>query len=72
MAQDFFGTFGLGRNDTTISPMDMTGVSLAAVQALAKQFETKNAELEQQLEAKNAQLEQLAARLAALEAKLNP
>jgi hypothetical protein len=69
MAQDFYGTFALGKNDTTISPMDMTGVALAAVQALAKQVESKDAELEE-LKAKATELDQLKAHNADLEARL--
>jgi hypothetical protein len=72
-AQDFYRVFGLGKDETTIVPMDMTGVGLAAVQALAQKVEAKEAEIEAlraqgvELEARNAALE---ARLAALEAKI--
>jgi hypothetical protein len=38
-AQDFHATFGLGDNNTTISTLDPAGVTLAAVQELAKQLE---------------------------------
>ena len=41
-AQDFRAAFGLGENETTISTLDPDGVSLAAIQELAK----RNAALE--------------------------
>ncbi|MDX1999909.1 MAG: tail fiber domain-containing protein [Thermoanaerobaculia bacterium] len=66
MAQDFKAAFGLGETDTGIAPLDMAGVSLAAVKALAQDLESKNAEIEA-LKAQNAEL---AARLAAIEAAL--
>lgn len=66
MAQDFKAAFGLGETDTGIAPLDMAGVSLAAVKALAEDLESKNAEIEA-LKVQNAEL---AARLAAIEAAL--
>jgi hypothetical protein len=57
MAQDFAALFGLGNDDKRIAPLDVAGVSLAAVQALHKQVNEKDAEI--------ADLKQ---RLAALEA----
>jgi hypothetical protein len=66
MAQDFAALFGLGPNDHTISARDMAGVSLAAIQALSQDLDTKNAEIEA-LKVQNAEL---AARLAAIEAAL--
>ena len=66
MAQDFFAAFHLGADETGIASVDADGVALAAIQALKKQLDAKDARI--------AQLEQehaaLAARLAALEAKL--
>jgi hypothetical protein len=44
-AQDFYAAFGLGDNNTTISTIDPAGVSLAAIQELAKE----NAELKARL-----------------------
>lgn len=35
MAQDFYGTFGYGESDTTITTVDIDGVNLLALQALA-------------------------------------
>jgi hypothetical protein len=66
MAQDFYAAFHLGADETGIASVDADGVALAAIQALKKQLDAK--------EARIAQLEQeqaaLTARLAALEAKL--
>lgn len=66
MAQDFKAAFGLGDTDTGIAPLDMAGVSLAAIQALSQDLERKNDEIEA-LKVQNADL---AARLAAIEAAL--
>lgn len=60
MAQDFRALFGLGRDETSISPIDLAGVALAAVQALHQE----NQELRAQLQ----DLKALEDRLAALEA----
>lgn len=54
-AQDFYSTFGLGDNDTTISTVDPSGVALAAIQALVRE----NAALKRQMEAMRARLEAL-------------
>lgn len=67
MAQDFAAAFGLGDDERRISPRDMAGVSLAAVQALNKQVSEKDAELAK-LQQQNADL---AKRLADLEALVN-
>jgi hypothetical protein len=47
MAQDFAAAFGLGSDDRHVSPTDVAGVGLAAVQALARQLAQANARLEQ-------------------------
>ncbi|MBW2464659.1 MAG: tail fiber domain-containing protein [Deltaproteobacteria bacterium] len=39
MAQDFHASFGLGGDDRSIHPVDAAGVTLAAVQALARRVE---------------------------------
>jgi hypothetical protein len=68
MAQDFSAIFGLGHDDKHIKPLDVAGVSLAAVQALHQMFtESTNRKDEEiaQLRRENADLAQ---RLAALEA----
>ena len=67
MAQDFAAAFGLGDNEKTISPRDMAGVSLAAVQALHKQVSQKDAEID----ALRQQNDDLARRLADLEARIS-
>jgi hypothetical protein len=59
MAQDFRAAFGLGQDDVTIVPMDMTGVAIAGVQGLY-----------QLLEEKDQRIADLEARLAAIEARL--
>lgn len=45
MAQDFSAIFGLGINKRTIAPVDMAGVSLAAIQALKAENEALKARL---------------------------
>jgi hypothetical protein len=59
MAQDFAAAFGLGVNDRSIAPIDLGGVSIAAIQGL-------HAEVEE----KQRQIEALQERLAAVEALL--
>lgn len=52
MAQDFHRAFGAGPDDRHISPMDMGGVALAAIQELHQQMKAlieRNAELEARL-----------------------
>ena len=78
VSEDFAATFGVGADDKHISPMDMAGVALAAIQELYESVEMKGFEMRamqteldtqqeriEELEAQNADLE---ARLAALEA----
>ncbi len=45
MAQDFSAAFGLGIDDKHISPMDLAGVSLAAVQGLNQVVQQKDKEI---------------------------
>jgi len=59
MAQDFYGAFHFGDSDTTITTVDIDGISLLAIQALAK----KTTELKQKAE----EVEALKARVASLE-----
>ena len=61
MAQDFHAAFGLGEDDTHISPMDAVGVALAAIKALQEEDQRKDAEILA-----------LRTRLEALERKLAP
>ncbi|MCI0347679.1 MAG: tail fiber domain-containing protein, partial [Chloroflexi bacterium] len=64
VTEDFHAAFGLGTTGTGgIIPLDVQGVTMAAVQGLYQVVEAKDAELEA-LQAENAEL---AARLAALE-----
>ncbi len=58
-AQDFRASFGLGADDRHIALSDMSGIALAAIQALATR-----------LEARDAEIERLGRRLAELEARL--
>ncbi|HEX3126030.1 MAG TPA: tail fiber domain-containing protein [Thermoanaerobaculia bacterium] len=67
MAQDFSAAFGLGHDDRHINPLDVAGVSLAAVQALNKQVSEKDAEIVK-LQEQNAEM---AKRLSNLEALVN-
>jgi hypothetical protein len=61
-AQDFYGAFHLGPSDTSIPTIDADGVSLAAIQALAKRttaLTAENAELRARLDALEAVIQQL-------------
>ena len=55
MAQDFHAAFGLGPDDTHISPMDMAGVALKAIQ----QLEQEKADLATRVEALEALVNRL-------------
>ena len=53
MAQDFHAAFGLWNTDTMIFPLDATGVSMAAIQALHSRLlaaESENEDLRARLE----------------------
>jgi hypothetical protein len=69
VAQDFYGAFGLGQDDTSISTVDADGVALVAIQELARRnarLEAENARLTQAnagLESRLSRLEQLMAQL---------
>jgi hypothetical protein len=63
VAQDFYAAFGLGEGDTTISSVDIDGVSLAAIQGLYTRVTTLQAEND----ALQQQLSDFEARLNALE-----
>lgn len=45
MAQDFSAAFGLGADDRHLAPGDVAGVALAAIQALKRQADEKDARL---------------------------
>jgi hypothetical protein len=59
MAQDFAGAFGVGSDDRRIEMVDAFGVALASIQALHKQLEERDA----QIDALWAELHDLRARL---------
>ncbi|NIP81420.1 MAG: hypothetical protein GWM90_20275 [Gemmatimonadetes bacterium] len=67
VAEEFHAAFGLGGDERTIAASDLAGVSLRAVQALLERVET----LESALETERGRSEELAARLKALEARLD-
>jgi hypothetical protein len=62
MAQDFAAAFGLGEDERHIAAVDMAGVSLAAIQALQDQVETKELAI-QALQERVATLEALVVEL---------
>jgi len=67
VTEDFHAAFGLGTKGTHIIPLDVQGVTMAALQGLYEVVETRDAELQRgnvELRRENAEL---AARLAALE-----
>lgn len=59
MAQDFYATFGLGKDDTQISPRDMAGVNMAAIKALKAENEILKADLANKATAMNLMEERL-------------
>ena len=71
MAQDFAAAFGLGEDDRHISPLDVAGVSLAAVQALHREVSEKQAAIAD-LQKRNADLEKRLADLEAMVARIAP
>lgn len=67
MAEDFFASFALGRDERHLSPADSAGLALAAIQGLNERFVSVVDELREAqrlLESENAQLRE---RLAAIE-----
>lgn len=73
MAEDFFASFGLGGTSKAISPLDTSGIALAAIQGLHGTVTARDQQIagllakQEQLEARNEELE---ARLRALETAL--
>lgn len=73
MAEDFFTSFGLGGTDKAISPLDTSGIALAAIQGLHGTIVERDRQIgallekQEQLEVRNQNLEE---RLRALEAAL--
>ncbi len=76
MAQDFHAAFGLGTDETKISPRDMAGVSMAAIKALRVELLERDAEIATQrqqistLQARLDELEKLKDQIAAIESRL--
>ena len=77
MAQDFYAAFGLGSSDRMITELDLSGINMVAVQALAartaelqaetekvKELEAQTRELQRQLAETNARLERIERALA--------
>lgn len=64
IAEEFHAAFGVGSSDQQINLVDAAGVSLAAIQGLAQELETKN----QQIDALAAEKSALEDRLSRLEA----
>ena len=64
VSQDFHAAFGLGKDDLTIALTDMSGVALAAIQALNEKLAEKDMRIAS-LESKLSQLEELVDRLVA-------
>jgi hypothetical protein len=56
MAQDFYASFGLGKDDKHITPIDSSGVALAAIQELYKLVAKQN-EMIRELQERNTRLE---------------
>lgn len=71
MAQDFRAAFGLGMDDKHIAATDVGGVALAAIQGLYEEMKEENNTLRSQLNEKNAALESVKADYAALAARLD-
>ncbi|MDJ0609395.1 MAG: tail fiber domain-containing protein [Kiloniellales bacterium] len=67
MAQDFHAAFGLGEDDTHISPMDAAGVALAAIKALQEESRQKDTQNEELMRQKDAEIATLRERLLTLE-----
>jgi hypothetical protein len=45
MAEDFYATFGVGINDTSINVSDVSGVALVAIKALDAKVQDQQAEI---------------------------
>jgi hypothetical protein len=69
VAQDFHDAFGLGGDDKTIAHLDLSGISLRAIQALETRTREHNETLMRQNDALQAEIVALRARLDRIEAK---
>jgi hypothetical protein len=67
VTEDFQAAFGLGTKGTHIIPLDVQGVTMAALQGLYQVVETRDAELQRENDELRRENAELAARLAALE-----
>ncbi len=67
--QDFYEAFGLGTSDTTIGHMDVSGISLRAIQALEARSREQNDALVRENEILKTELAALRERLSQLEAR---
>lgn len=70
MAQDFYGAFGLGEDDTHISTVDADGVALAAIQGLYAEnqaLKAENADQQAQIATLQQQNADMDARITVLE-----
>ena len=63
VAQDFRAAFGLGTDDRSIGLLDIDGVNMVAIQALARRTE--------ELHAKSAEVDTLKAQMAELQRSLS-
>ena len=73
MAEDFYGTFGLGADDEHISPLDANGVALAAIQGLHELSQRQAArlgELEETIQGQATIIEELRSQVSALASRL--
>jgi hypothetical protein len=67
MAQDFYGAFGLGADDTHLAPGDLAGVAVIGVKALHKMIEVREATIathEAKLVEQESKIAEQAAKLA--------
>ena len=81
MAQDFYAAYRLGKGETTIAPVDASGIAFAAIQALAATDDDQNekiswlidnnAHFEQENEKIKKQIDQLFEQLYALQLQVN-
>ena len=69
MAEDFYAAFEIGRDNKTLSPLDTSGVALAAVKGLNEVVEEKDVEIAA-LKIRNDELAERLARLEAVVAEL--
>ena len=69
-AEEFREQFALGSSDRTLSPTDLGGVALAAVQGLQKELDHQRAHTRDRLAEKTREVERLRAERAHLESRL--